>query len=497
MSLTNLFSLNYLVPGVAHKIDFSRAIRGLRGMPRRVLLPCHKLPAGTGATNTLIRNVGNEADAIALAGEGSMGVRMWRAAKANIDLGLPIDFIFVPEAGGATKATQQIVFTLPGANFTQAGEVPLYIGGDRVSVTVSQADTTATLVAALVAVINARTDLPITAAVGGTPNVLIPTCKWGGPTGNDIDVRAVYYPDDSLPAGLSVVIPGMSGGAGNPDVSGAIAAMAGYRPTEIAWPFTDSNNQVLMETELAARWAQNNMQDAAAVNVVRFADSAAALTYLGSRNSPHFHTIPVVKDVTNPFETAAMVAAVIESQAAIDPAVPHVGIPLSGYKGPVTGKHWSGTTPNDLLLEGASPLTIHADYTAELGRMVTNYTMNGRGAADRSQASLNWFKTMSYYRWYRVTEFLTKYYDFKCAEYITDALEGQKIMTAELGEDIMIGLYLDFMKVGLVQNLEYYKQTLLAEIDGPNGKLKIQDEPVLVTQLYQTEITSYPVAGHV
>ena len=52
-----------------------------------------------------------------------------------------------------------------------------------------------------------------------------------------------------------------------------------------------------------------------------------------------------------------------------------------------------------------------------------------------------------------------------------------------------------FMDVALTQNMPYYRQTLLVEVDGPNGKLRIQDEPVLVTQLYQTEITSYVVGG--
>ena len=47
MAITNLLSVNFLVPFVAGKIEFSRAIRGLRGMPRRLLLVGHKLAAGT------------------------------------------------------------------------------------------------------------------------------------------------------------------------------------------------------------------------------------------------------------------------------------------------------------------------------------------------------------------------------------------------------------------------------------------------------------------
>jgi len=497
MSLSNLFSLSYLVPGVASKIDFSRAIRGLRGMPRRVLLLAQKNSDGVAVTNAVNKAVGNDADAVALCGEGSMGVAMWRAAKANLAPGIPLDMILVPEAAGATRATSTIQLVITGTTFAAAGSIPVYIGGVRVSVAVSTADTPAIAVTRLVAAINAVPSLPVTASVGGSANILLLTAKWGGISGNDIDVRQLYYPDDYLPNGLTTVVAPMAGGAGSPDITLAIQAMAAYRPTEIVTPFYDSANMALLETELEARWLANNMQDGQAITAVRFANSAAALTWLAGRNGAQTHAVVTTADPTSPWETAAIVGAVIESLAATDPATPHVGVDLLGYKGPVSTKGWQGSTPNDLLSAGGSFLVGHDDYTAETGRMVTNYTKNGRGAADRSKSSLNWIKTMSYYRWYRVTEFQTKYYNFKIAEYLTEPIEGQNIMTAELGEEIMVGLYIDFMKVGLVQNLDYYKESLVVEVDGPNGKLKIQDEPVLITQHYQTEITSYPIAGHV
>lgn len=53
------------------------------------------------------------------------------------------------------------------------------------------------------------------------------------------------------------------------------------------------------------------------------------------------------------------------------------------------------------------------------------------------------------------------------------------------------------MTAGLFQNMDYYKKTLLVEVDGPNGKLKVVDQPVLITQHYQNEITSEFIAGHV
>jgi phage tail sheath gpL-like len=497
MSVPNLFSLSYLVPGVAAKIDFSRAIRGLRGMPRRLLLLAQRNADGSAVFDALNKAVGNEADAVALCGEGSMGAAMWRAAKANIDPGLPIDMILVPEGPGSTRASATIQFVISGATFPNAGVLPVYIGGVRVSVAVSTADTPEIAVQRLVGVINAMVSLPVVASVGSTENILELTAKWGGATGNEIDIRQLYYPDDTLPPGVYALVNEMSGGAGDPDLTLAMQAMAAYRATEIVTPFHDSNNMVLLEAELAARWAANNMQDGQAVTAVRFANSAEALAWLSSRNSSQVHHICTQADASSPWETAAMVGAAIETLASTDPAVPHVGVQLMGYKGPVSSKGWAGTTPNDLLSNGGSFLVGHEDFTAELGRMVTGYTHNGRGAPDRSMSSLNWIKTMSYYRWYRVTEFQTKYFDFKVAEYLDQPIEGQKIMTLELGEEIMVGLYLDFMKVGLVQHLEHYKATLVCEVDGPNGKLRIQDEPVLITQLYQTEITSYPIAGHV
>lgn len=494
MSLPNLLSLNFLVPFVAAKNDFSRAIRGLRGMPRRLLLVGHKVAAGGVALNALT-TVTTEADAIAQFGEGSMLVSMWRDAKANADLGLPIDCFAIAPGGSAISATSTIAITPPG-NLAMSGEVMLYVGGERISVGVTTNDTANTVATKLINAVNANAKLPVTAAATTNLWECKLTCRWGGPTGNDIDLRTTYYTDDRLPNSLIVTVPSMTAGAVVPDVTPLITAMNLYRATEIVCPFTDTPNMLVLENELAMRWLANNMQDGTVINSIRGTE-AANTTWLSTRNSPHVHTITTTKDCTNPWELAAAAGAAIESQAAIDPAMPATGVALVGYKGPSLGNHWTIDQMNNMLVAGGSPLQIAPDYTGTMLRMVTNYKRTTAGAADRSMAELAWIKTMSYYRWFRVTEFQTKYQGFKIAQYITDPIPGQKIMTQQLGEEIMIGLYKLFMDVGLCQNMDYYRKTLVAEIDGPNGKLKLQDEPVIVTQHYQTEITSYVVAGQV
>lgn len=498
MSLPNLLSLSFLVPFVAQKLDFSKAIRGLRGMPRRLLLVGHR-NNGANATNGRIYTVSTEADALDLFGEGSMLVGMWRAAKANADLGLPIDCVAISQGGSAVSATSTLVLTNaagPTATLAYSGEVMFYVGGIRVSVGATLADTQATVTTKLINAINAVPKISVTAAATANTNEVLLTCKWKGPSGNNIDLRSTYYADDRLPTGLTVTVPVMASGAVSPDVTPVIVAMQGYRATEIVMPFNDATNVGLMETELATRWLANNMQDGAMVHAFRGTE-AEVTAWLVLRNSPHVHTIATTKDVTNPWETAAMAAATIESAAAIDPAVPATGMALAGYMGPSQGNHWTVDQLNNMLTAGGSPLAIAPDYTGTLLRMVTNYKRTPGGAADRSMAELAWLKTASYKRWFTVTEFQTKYTGFKLAQYIEEPIPGQKIMTAQLGEEIMLGIYKLFMDIGLCQNMPYYQQTLVVEVDGPNGKLKIQDEPVIVTQHYQTEVTSFVVAGQV
>lgn len=498
MTISNILSLNFLVPFVAAKLDFSRAIRGLRGMPRRLLLVGHKAAAGAGALNT-IYTVSTESDALQRFGEGSLMVLMWRAAKANADLGLPIDCIAIAPGGSAVAASSTLALTNSagaGAGLLQSGEVMLYVGGVRIAVGVTTSDTQATVATKLINAINALPALPVTAAATANTYEVKLTGNWGGPTGNDVDLRNSYYFDDRMPSGLSLATPAMSGGAVAPDVTPMITAMAGYRATEIVCPFIDTANLVLLETELALRWAANSMQDGMVINTVRGTEGALT-TFFTGRNSPHVHTLAVTKDCTSPWESAAMAGALIESMAAIDPAVPQTGAKLVGYKGPSAGNHWTVDQLNNMLVMGGSPLGIDADYSGRLLRLVTNYEHTANGAADRSLSELCWLKTASYKRWYTVTEFQTKYTGFKLAQYIADPLPGDKIMTAALGEEIMIGLYKTFMDAGLCQNMPYYRRTLLVEVDAPNGRLNIQDEPVLVTQHYQTQITSYVVAGQV
>lgn len=509
MAIPNLLSLNFLVPFVAHKLDFSRAIRGLRGMPRRLLLVGHKLAAGS-AAETTVMTVASERDAIAKFGEGSMLLAMWRAAKANAVLGLPIDCLAIPEPPDGDEQLWQMTVMGPdeGAGTDPigvSGEVALYIGGVRVAVSVQAETTPNAILDAMRLAINAVPSLPVIAlpfSEVGAPLVL--KCKWKGESGSYVDIRTLYQATDALPEGMTVTVTPQTGGTGQATMertgaNGAtgLQALQGYRPTEIASGFSAQSELQTLVAELERRWQYDNMQDGQLVFAVRALDASSYEGYVG--NSAQVHAVVTRADASSPWETAAMAGAIIESMASTDPAQPYTGAVLSGYYGPVAADVMTVDEANNWLLAGMSPLATNAMGTGALSRMVTMHILSdtAANAGDASMRDLCWIKTMSYYRWYCVTEFQTKYQGFKLAAYLTDPIPGQKIMTPELGEEIMLGIYKLMQDAGLCQNMDYYKSTLVVEVDGPNGKLKIVDEPVLVTQHYQTEITSYAVAGAV
>lgn len=199
--LPNLLSINFLVPFAAHKFDASKAIRGLRGMPRSVLLIGQASPPA-GVDIKKRQRVTSEAEAIGLLGEGSMLLAMWRAAKANADLGMPIDLVILADDATAIAATGKVTIQVDAQH--AAGELPLYIGGRRVRVGVAVNDTPATVATKLINAIKATPSLPVSAAAGGADGEVKLTCRWKGETGNSINLRGTYYADDRLPQGVTM-----------------------------------------------------------------------------------------------------------------------------------------------------------------------------------------------------------------------------------------------------------------------------------------------------
>lgn len=482
MSLTNLLNLNFLVPWVAQHIDNSRAIRGLQGMPRNLLLVGHKAAAGSLALGE-IRQVSTKSDAQALLGH-SMLLDMFFAAFDNAGLGLPISVIALDDAGFTAR---QVTLTFTGTP-TKAGAIPLWIGGVKVPVIVSTDDAQNDIATKVAAAINANEHVRFTAAVA--TNVVTLTCDVKGVVANNVDVRFGYYTDEEMPAGVTGAIANTVDGVGAPNIAPLITAMDNERYTEIVFPFTDSASMVVLEAELDNRWSFENAQDGQAVCAISGTEGQNS-TWLAARNNQNVHTICTTKDLTPSWTVAAMAGAVIEKQSAVDPAKPYASLKLRGYLAAKTRDRFNEVQRNVMLLAGGSVLVGD-----EINRMVTNYTQNTLGVMDKSYRNLNWIKTLSFWRYTCVSEFLLKYRNYKLSDDPKQKpLKG--VMDRDLAQSIMLRLYDQFIDAGLMVHREFYQENLVIDIDATNGKLKYDEQPVLMTQHYQTEITTGYVAGEI
>ena len=88
----------------------------------------------------------------------------------------------------------------------------------------------------------------------GTANAVTLTCRWGGATGNQIDLRHSYRQEDALPSGVSLALTAFSGGATDPGLSTALAALGDTQYHTLALPYSDSAAVSALSTVLKKRW---------------------------------------------------------------------------------------------------------------------------------------------------------------------------------------------------------------------------------------------------
>ncbi|HBH47491.1 MAG TPA: hypothetical protein DDX98_02575, partial [Bacteroidales bacterium] len=120
-------------------------------------------------------------------------------------------------AGGAVAAAGSIVVTGPA---TEAGTLYIYISGELVTVPVASADSATVIGDAIESAINSDINLAVTASnAAGTVTV---TCKAKGTYGNFITIESNLGFGEETPAGVSLALTDLTGGATDPDIDDAL-----------------------------------------------------------------------------------------------------------------------------------------------------------------------------------------------------------------------------------------------------------------------------------
>lgn len=205
------------------------SVRNVQFQPTAEVVPRKILIIGTGDPTTEAGNtlntpvlVTSPEDVGAKTGFGFMLHRLAKQAFLGSN-GIETWIIQQPEGSGA-QAAGEIDFT--GSTGVLSGTLALYIAGISVPVTITTGMTVEEIADAVVAAINADSDLPVTAAkVAVTFEVTITAKSEGLFWGDQISIKLNINSGDTTPTGITTAITAMTGGSGTPDIQDALDSL--------------------------------------------------------------------------------------------------------------------------------------------------------------------------------------------------------------------------------------------------------------------------------
>jgi phage tail sheath gpL-like len=448
----NSIPINLLTPGQYIEFDNSNAVNGLPVERPRVLIIGQKF--GGGAALLTAYPIISADQARQAFGARSMLAKM---LAAFIAICPPAELWAMPvgSAGGAVSATGTITIT---GTATAAGTLTAYLGGIPVSVAVAVGDTAAAVGTALAAAITANNDTLVSAT--SAAGVITLTSRSAGEAFNQVDVRTLYYPNDVIPAGLTVTNSVMAGGTGNPDMSTVVNAIGDTKFDTIVIPYTDTANLTAMEGLMLQRFGPTVQKEGMLYTAA--SGTVGVLQTLGtSRNNQCEVIVGTGKSPTPPWIWAASVAALDTNET--DPARPRQTLTIPGVLPPQLPQVWIGDDRRTLLFSGISTFKVARDGTCSIERLVTTYALNAYGFPDISYRNLETLRTLYYLRFTTRARFAQKYPRHKLADDGTVIAPGQPIITPKIARAEMIALFQDWMAAGLTEDLDQFKRDLVMQ----------------------------------
>lgn len=452
----NTIPIDIRTGGQFIEIDNSKALgNNLIAQARRILFIGNKLAAGTAAAATLHR-INNPAEGATLFGRGSVLHEMLRGAR-QVNKETDMWAVGLDDLVAGVKATKTVTFTGPA---TGAGVLALRINGELVPVGVSSADTATDIAANAVTAVSAFLDGPVTAA--NVDGVMTLTARHKGVFGNDIDVRVNYQADEVLPAGVTVAIAAGVAGAGNPDVAAALAAIINENYYTIITCLSDITNLDKVKVELSARFGGMDMRTGH-LFVGKSGTHSDLTTYGSARNNVHETILSAKRPPQGAYNWAARMAAVIEFNGAIDPALPFRTLEVPGLLAPAEADRFTRPERELLLRDGISTFDVAQDGTVLIETVITSYQTNPQGIDDVSYLMLNTKWTADFMRFsFRVDQALA-FPRHKLADDGTNFDEGQKVATPRLITSVLIATARKLEKVGILENFQLFQKQVLVK----------------------------------
>lgn len=474
---------NLRVPLFYAEVDPSKANTAPR--PQRALLIGQKLAAGTAPPNVPVL-CQSLTDAKGLAGPGSMLAVMADAYIQNDPLG-EIWLLPLADAGGAATATGSLTFT---GTATSTGMLSLYLGGALFAVPIPAGQTAAQIASTVGNAIAAASDLIVTASVDGTITSKINFfAKNAGAAGNDIDIRVNFKgarAGEVLPAGVTVAIVPMAGGANNPTLTTALSNLGELSFDFIVSAYTDSTSTTAITaflSDAAGRW--NPLQKLYGHCFIAFRGTqGAAATFLATLNDQHLTCIPFFDSPTANFVVAAAMAGAAAPSLRGDPGLPLQTLTVAGMLAPPVASRYTLTQRNALLYEGGATFTVVTGGIVAIENMITTYQTNALGQPDDSYLEVETMFLLMYVLRALQSVVTTKYARRKLAADGSRLLPGSTVVTPAIIKADLVAQYRELEAAGFVQKSDVFAQGISVEKNATNpNRVDVLYPAVLINQL--------------
>ena len=491
------FPASWRLPLYWVEIDPSKAGTGVINLSALIV---GQMASGATATPNVPVSPGDPETAVAWFGAGSMLADMFQTFFAN-NTAQELWCLPVSDPAGASASGTIHVLTAP----TQAGTYSLYVAGQLVPIGVSAGDTIATVAANIVAAINAVTSLPVTAALGGSNDVVVEiTAKWKGLTGNDITIGDSLLGargGQAMPIGMSVSYSGtlasnlapsnmgfLLGGTGTPTFTMAIANLGDSLYEYVALPYTDSNSLTIWQTEYgftsSGRWGWLRQQYGQIYSAYR-GQFSSILSFGQSQNNPVTTVLDMEPAIPSPvWEVSAAYCAEAAIALSNDPARSLQTLELYGVMPAPRSFRFPLTELNILSSNGIATQTTSPNGRLEILRETTTYQLNLYGVPDTAYTDMTTLATLSKLLRNQRQAITTKFPRYKLADDGTLFGPGQAIVTPSIIRAELVSEYAQDEFNGLVEDARTFAQNLIVERDSTNpNRVNVLYPPNLIGQL--------------
>ncbi len=345
------------------------------------------LPNGT-AVGGEIETVTSLGQAQLLGGRGSMYEKMADYYLSNNQT-VQLKILAVDEPGAGSPAALPVTVVGPA---TADGVLELYIGDDLLRVPVTATDTPTIIGDAIVALLGVDEAAAVAAnssyqvIAANVAGVVTFTSRQIGEEYNDILITA-NSDDQIYPAGISLTGTGrLVGGAGNPDITAALASLEAEPFDFFASGFTDTNNINAvrdMFDDTTGRWS-DGQQLYGHSWTARNQNLNDLIVFGETRNDQHQTNVGLYNSDTPSFRIAADFMAAAAASLSINPAVPLQTSVLSKVRPPKKADRFSQPEREILLNSGIATTTVNGGNQVAIERSITSYRVDSFNNPDAS-----------------------------------------------------------------------------------------------------------------